>query len=640
MVSEHLKDYIVYTENLNKNFHNFRAVKDVNLRVKRGEIFGIIGADGAGKTSIIQMICGLLPPSSGVMFVDGHNVEKEPDVIRSRIGYMSQNFTLYLDMSVEENIDFVGKLKGMSDQELTERKNRLLSFSRMAPFRDRKAGDLSGGMKKKLGLCCALIHKPAVLILDEPTTAVDPISRGDLWRIIYEFIVQGITVIIATPYMDEAERCHKVALMQTGKMLICDSPEKLKRLVKKTVFTCKSKELNRACSLLNDQSDFRAQIYGDQMRIFMPENTPDLKPVKALLGTNSDLSIFDIKKASTNMDDVYMELLAGNEDNGTKKIGWIGFNLSEIKGKSIKVTNVTKMFKDFTAVDNVSFEIEPGSIFGMLGPNGAGKTTLIKIMCGLLPPTKGAAQVAGFDIATQSRLVKNRVGYMSQLFSLYPDLTVDQNLDLYASIYSLSRQEKQTRKGWAIELSGLKGKEKYITADLVGGWRQKLALGCSVMHQPLVLFLDEPTSGVDPVARQEFWDVIYRFSEEGMTVVVTTHFMDEADRCHILSLMNAGKLIAMGPPESLKENLPTAFYELTSTATLESYDRLRSLDFLGQVALFGEKLHVSSILEAVELEKRILGNRDLKVNGLISITPMLEDVFIHHVIESEQDNKS
>ncbi|MCD6223961.1 MAG: ABC transporter ATP-binding protein [Deltaproteobacteria bacterium] len=334
-----------------------------------------------------------------------------------------------------------------------------------------------------------------------------------------------------------------------------------------------------------------------------------------------------------------MELLAGKEDNGNKKIGWIDFNLPEIKGKSIKVKNVTKMFKDFTAVDNVSFEIEPGSIFGMLGPNGAGKTTLIKIMCGLLPPTRGAAQIAGFDIATQSRLVRNRIGYMSQLFSLYPDLTVNQNLDLYADIYGLTKKEKQTRKGWALELSGLKGKEKYLTSDLVGGWRQKLALGCSVMHQPVVLFLDEPTSGVDPVARQEFWDVIYRLSEEGITVVVTTHFMDEADRCHILSLMNAGKLIAMGPPESLKQDVPTAFYELISTDTLESYDRLRSLDFLGQVALFGEKVHVSSSIESGELEKRILENKNLKIDNVIRIMPILEDVFIHHVIKSEQDNK-
>ena len=639
MVTEHLKDYIVYTENLNKSFHNFRAVKDVNLRIKRGEIFGLIGADGAGKTSTIQMICGLLNPSSGVMFVDGHNVEKEPDTIRTKIGYMSQDFTLYLDMSVEENIDFIGKLKGMSDRELAERKERLLSFSRMAPFRDRKAGDLSGGMKKKLGLSCALIHKPAVLILDEPTTAVDPISRGDLWRILYEFIMQGITVIISTPYMDEAERCNRVALMQGGEVLVCDSPDVLKGMVKQSIFTCKSKELSNACSLLNNKSGFNAQIYGDQMRIFMPGDAPDLKPVEAFLGENGGLSIFDIKKTPANMDDVYMELLAGKEDNGNKEIGWIDFNLPEITGKSIKVANVTKMFKDFTAVDNVSFEIEPGSIFGMLGPNGAGKTTLIKIMCGLLPPTRGAARVAGFDIATQSRLVRNRIGYMSQLFSLYPDLTVGQNLDLYAGIYGLTKKEKRIRKGWALELSGLKGKEKYLTSDLVGGWRQKLALGCSVMHQPVVLFLDEPTSGVDPVARQEFWDVIYRLSEEGITIVVTTHFMDEADRCHILSLMNAGKLIAMGPPESLKQDIPTAFYELTSTDTLESYDRLRSLDFLGQVALFGEKVHVSSTIESGELEKRLLENKKLKIDNVISIMPILEDVFIHHVIKSEQDNK-
>ena len=630
------KDFLIYTENLNKRFHAKRAVRDVNLKIKRGEIFGLIGADGAGKTTTIQMICGLLNQTSGLIFVDGHNVEKEPDIIRQKIGYMSQNFTLYLDMSVEENINFVGKLKGMSDRELEVRKERLLKFSRMAPFRKRRAGALSGGMKKKLGLSCALIHKPVVLILDEPTTAVDPISRGDLWRIIYEFIVQGITVFIATPYMDEAERCNRVALIQDGEVIVCDTPDKLKGMVKSSIFSCRSHDLNAACRLINEKFDQSAQIYGDQMRIFMPENAEDLEPVKTLLKENGELDIFDVKSVPANMDDVYMELLGANIGKKNTKTEWIDFNLPELTGKAIRISHVTKMFKDFVAVDNVSFEVNPGTIFGMLGPNGAGKTTLIKIMCGLLPPTKGKANIASYDVATESKLLKNRIGYMSQLFSLYPDLTVDQNLDLYASIYGLTKKEKKTRKGWAVELAGLKGKEKYLTSDLVGGWRQKLALGCSVMHQPSVLFLDEPTSGVDPVARQEFWDAIYQFSEEGITVVVTTHFMDEADRCEVLSLMNAGNLIAIGTPEDLKNGLPVNFFELTSTDTLKSYDRLLSRDYLKQAALFGEKIHISSEKNSEELEKLILPDKDLHVEKLVKIMPILEDVFIHHVIESEK----
>ena len=638
MEVESLKDYIVFAENLNKHYKTNEAVKDISFKVKYGEIFGLIGADGAGKTSTIQMLCGLLNPNSGLIFVDGHNVEKEPDLIRSKIGYMSQNFTLYLDMSVEENIDFIGKLKGMSVEELEERKERLLSFSRMAPFRDRKAGALSGGMKKKLGLSCALIHKPRVLILDEPTTAVDPISRGELWRILYEFIVQGITVIISTPYMDEAERCNRVALMQDGEILACDTPEKLKKMVTRNIFSCKSKYINETCRLINEETDFSAQIYGDQMRIFTPTGSDDLSFVETLLHKNVEnnrLNLYDVKKVSPNMDDVYMELVAKEVDKN-KKLNWIPFNLPKMDKITIDISNVTRMFKDFTAVNNVSFSINKGSIFGLLGPNGAGKTTLIKIMCGLLPPTKGKAVVAGYDIATQAGLVKERIGYMSQLFSLYPDLTVEQNLDFYASIYELNKKDKKIRKAWAIDLAGLRGMEKYITADLVGGWKQKLALGCSVIHQPSVLFLDEPTSGVDPVARQEFWDVIYRFSEEGITVVVTTHFMDEADRCNILGLMNAGTLIAINNPEALKKGLSVDFYELSSTSTLESFDKLLSLDHFSQVSLYGEKIHISSEMDAESIKNMVMEDKSLCINNIVKINPMLEDVFIYHVLESER----
>ncbi len=638
MEVETLKDYIVFAENLNKNYQTNAAVKDISLKVKYGEIFGLIGADGAGKTSTIQMLCGLINPSSGLIFIDGHNVEKEPDIIRSKIGYMSQDFTLYLDMSVDENIDFIGKLKGMSDKELGERKERLLSFSRMEPFRNRRADALSGGMKKKLGLSCALIHKPRVLILDEPTTAVDPISRGDLWRILYEFIIQGITVIMSTPYMDEAERCNRVALMQDGEILACDTPEKLKKMVDRNIFSCKSRYINATCREINEKTDFSSQIYGDQMRIFTPTGTEDLSLVKTLLSKNTKnngLDIYDVKKVSPNMDDVYMELLARETDKN-KKLDWIPFNLPEIGKKAIEISNVTKMFKDFMAVNNVSFSIDTGSILGLLGPNGAGKTTLIKIMCGLLPPTKGEAVVAGYDIATQAGLVKERIGYMSQLFSLYPDLTVEQNLDLYASIYSLNKKDRKIRKDWVIDLAGLRGMEKYLTSDLVGGWKQKLALGCSVVHQPSVLFLDEPTSGVDPVARQEFWDVIYRFSEEGITIVVTTHFMDEADRCNMLGLMNWGNLIAMDHPEALKKGLPVDFYELSSTSTLESFDKLLSLDHLNQVSLYGEKIHISSEMDAESIQNRIMEDKSLCITSITKIDPILEDVFIYHVLESER----
>lgn len=631
-----LKNYVVYTEGLQKAYKNIQAVKNVNLRIKKGEIFGLIGPDGAGKTSLIQMLCGLSQPTSGLIFINGHNVVTEPETIRKSIGYMSQDFTLYLDMTVDENIEFVAKLKGMEDDELEARKERLLEFSRMALFRGRRAGDLSGGMKKKLALSCALAHKPSVLILDEPTTAVDPISRGDLWRILYEFIIQGITVIISTPYMDEAERCTRVALVQDGEFLACDTPDNLKELVDKTIISFKSNNPYAACTALNETGDFNARIFGDQIRLSMDEDIQDISAIETCLRGNNGLEVHDLMKVRPNMDDVYINLLAKGSNNGKEKINWLSFNTGSLNKKAIKVSNVTKKFKSFVAVNNVSFEIDQGRIFGLLGPNGAGKTTIIKIMCGLHAPTSGKAVVAGYDIATQAKLVKRKIGYMSQLFSLYPDLTVEQNLDLYSSIYGIKRKEKKLKKEWAVELAGLKGREKYLTSELVGGWKQKLALGCAVMHQPSVLFLDEPTSGVDPLARQEFWDVIYRFSEEGITIVVTTHFMDEAERCNILGLMSSGNLITIAPPEDLKKGLPQDFYELKAADTLASFDKLLSAPYISQASLFGEKIHISSKMDTNELQNQILSDKALGIEKIEKIQPLLEDVFIHHVKENER----
>jgi len=301
-----------------------------------------------------------------------------------------------------------------------------------------------------------------------------------------------------------------------------------------------------------------------------------------------------------------------------------------VGGKPVIVSGITKNFGDFTAVNNVSFEVARGIVFGLLGPNGAGKTTVIKMLCGLCPPTAGRAEVGRCDIATHSRLVKGRIGYMSQLFSLYPDLTVEQNLDFYGSIYGLGRKDKKIKKGWVIELSGLKGKERYLTSELAGGWKQKLALGCAVMHQPAVLFLDEPTSGVDPVARMEFWDIIYRLSEEGITTIVTTHFMDEAERCNILGLMNEGRLVALGAPGELKADLPVNFYEVSTFSVLECYNKLLSLDFIDQVALFGDKIHIMTDRGETPVRDKLQAV-GVSIEGISGITPSLEDVFVYHI---------
>ena len=625
---EKLKDYVVLIEGLTKKFGDLVAVDDLNLQVKRGEIFGLLGSDGAGKTTTMQMLCGILAPSAGLMFVDGHNVEKEPDAIRSAIGYMSQDFTLYLDMTVEENIDFMADLRGIPEAERERQKERLLLFSRMEPFRNRRAGALSGGMKKKLALSCALIHFPTVLILDEPTTAVDPLSRSELWKILYEFIAQGITVIISTPYMDEAERCHRIAMMQEGKVIAFDTPANLKKLIKQKVCSLKMDRINQACRILREELSTPGQVYGDSIRLFL--DAPDVELPKIQKGLAArEINVEECSEVAPTMDDVFMSLLQDSAGDKEKK-NWIPFISPDMSGKPILVSGITKKFGDFIAVNNVSFEVDRGTVFGLLGPNGAGKTTVIKMLCGLFPPTAGRAEVGGIDIATHPRQVKGRIGYMSQLFSLYPDLTVKQNLDFYGSIYGLDRKEKRIKKEWVIELAGLQGREDYLTRELAGGWKQKLALGCAVMSQPTVLFLDEPTSGVDPVGRAEFWDAIHRFAEEGITTIVTTHFMDEAGRCNILGLMNDGCLVALGAPGELRAELPVNFYEVSTFSVLECYNKLLSLDFIAQAALFGDKIHIMTDRGETSVRDKLQA-ADVSIEGINRIAPSLDDVFVYYI---------
>ena len=629
MEPNRLAEYVIYTEGVTKQLGTHPAVSDLNLKVKKGEIFGLVGSDGAGKTTTVQMLCGILAADSGVIFIDGHDVESEPDLVRARIGYMSQDFTLYLDMTVDENIDFMADLRGVPNADRENRKQRLLQFSRMEPFRNRRAGALSGGMKKKLALSCALIHHPAILVLDEPTTAVDPLSRTELWRILYEFILEGITVIITTPYMDEAERCSRVALMENGKVISCDTPAQLKNQIRRKVFLLKPDNLNHASRILREDLSLPGQVYGNQIRIFLDQPDSEMPKVRdTLIGRGVSLDQFS--RVSPTMDDVFMEILTDLERTEQKK-GWIPFNEQTSNKTTIAVTALTKKFGDFTAVREVSFQVKSGMVFGLLGANGAGKTTIIKMLCGLLPATSGSAFVAGYDTAKNSQQVKGKIGYMAQLFSLYPDLTVRQNLEFYAGVYGLSKKDKKIKIDWVLDLADLKEKQTFLTRELAGGWKQKLALGCAVMHQPTILFLDEPTSGVDPLGRSEFWDTIQRFSEEGVTTIVTTHFMDEAERCNTIGLMNAGSMIAMGSPGELKENLAVEFYEVSSHSHNKSYEKLMNLDFISQASLFGDKIHIQ-VDKNTRMDNDYLRQIDNLIYGLEKITPSLEDVFVYHVM--------
>ncbi len=637
---------LVQVDSLSKHYKSVVAVNDLQLSVKPGEIFGLVGADGAGKTTILQMLCGIVSPTSGTMIVDGYDVVNDPDMIRERIGYMSQDFSLYLDMSVDENIDFMANLRCLPQNVIKEEKERLLHFARMSDFRDRRAGALSGGMKKKLALCCALIHRPKLLLLDEPTTAVDPVSRGELWRILYEFITQGISVVIATPDMDEAERCHMVALLQHGKLIACDTPENLKARIGKKVCSFTSDCTNKARRIIVKNMGIEAQVYGSNLRLFLDDPEAEFKLIDEQL-KKAGVQSKDFMQTKPNMGDVYLSLLDHDTETHNAEVKIITHdddlvidqfqqnNELDQDIESIKVEKLSKHYGKFKAVDEVSFAVKKGAVFGLLGPNGAGKTTLIKMMCGLVEPTSGTAVIAGYDICQQRKLAKSNMGYMSQLFSLYPDLSVIQNLEFYASIYRLSRKESAVRIKWALDLAGLQDKQDYLARELPTGWRQKLALGAAVMHKPKLLFLDEPTSGVDPIARAEFWDIIYDLSENGVTVIVTTHFMEEADRCNMIGLVSAGKLIGFGSPDKLKDDLLADCYEIQTSALLETYHALATFENVQQVSLFGDTIHVMMHDNTVEFSLEKTSAAGLKVNSIEKIRPTLEDVFINQVTGSQ-----
>ena len=479
----------VVINNLSKRFGSLTAVDGLTLSVARGELFGLVGSDGAGKTTTLRMLSGVMDASDGELRVLGCSGD-DLTAVQEHIGYMSQRFGLYPDLSVAENIRFYADLFGVESTERKARTERLLAFSGLAPFEGRLAGRLSGGMKQKLGLCCALIHKPELLLLDEPTNGVDPVSRRDFWKILTDLKTEGVTIVVATAYLDEAARCDRVGLLHNGQLIACGTPAELTG--------------NDAVSL---DDLVIGKIGGDPSA---PLRVRELNEIPRRL-------------------------------------------VSGVEPPAVSLNQLTKRFGDFTAVDRVSLTVPRGQIFGFLGPNGAGKSTTIRMLCGILTPTSGAGRVAGFDITSQPELIKENIGYMSQRFSLYEDLTVEENIAFYAGVYRLPAAKRRERTEWGIEMAGLTDRRSSNAGQLSGGWRQRLALGCAILHEPPIVFLDEPTSGVDPLSRRKFWELIYSLAEGGVTVFVTTHYMDEAENCDRLALIYRGELIAVGTPLELKQ---------------------------------------------------------------------------------------
>lgn len=553
-----MNDDLVVIDHLSKAFSQESppALNDITTSFPKGKIIGLAGPDGAGKTTLMRLIAGLMLPTSGKITVNGCDSATQAEMIHTFLGYMPQRFGLYEDLTVQQNLNLYADLKGVDPKDRTDTFNRLLSFTGLQPFTARAAKDLSGGMKQKLGLACALISTPTLLLLDEPSVGVDPISRRELWKMVYELIEEGITVVWSTSYLDEAERCDKVLLLNEGSVLFNGPPQDLTDAVRGRVFRLTNIESNRRQLLfkvLQEENVVDGVIQGRDLRVVAKNGTPQAMDVMAF----GQRGALDIIPAEPRFEDAFIDILGG----GPKGLSVLAENTPPIRESAevvIQAMGLTKKFGSFTAADDITFNIHSGEIFGLLGPNGAGKSTTFKMMCGLLKPTSGRALVNGLDLQAAPGQARSQIGYMAQKFSLYGNLSVHQNLDFFSGIYNLTGQARTKMVDQMVDIFGLNPYLDESAEQLPLGFKQRLSLSCAVMHHPRVLFLDEPTSGVDPITRREFWNHINGLVEKGVTVMVTTHFMDEAEYCDRIGLVYRSKLIKVGTPDSLKEEAKTA----------------------------------------------------------------------------------
>lgn len=547
------QDGIIRLQGLMKQFPGQKkpAVARLECEIHTGSVTGLVGPDGAGKTTLMRMLAGLLKPSEGNANVIGLDPIEDDRALHAVLGYMPQKFGLYEDLTVMENLTLYADLRGVTGEEREKTFKRLLEFTALGPFTTRLAGKLSGGMKQKLGLACTLVGQPKVLLLDEPGVGVDPISRRELWQMVHELAGDGMLILWSTSYLDEAEQCRDVLLMNEGELLYHGAPKELtQQMAGRSLLVTHSDENNRKllqrALKLPQVSD--GVIQGRSVRLILAKDASVEELTQAL-----NVSPENISQTEPRFEDAFIDLLGGAATQESP----LGKILHTVEGKPgetvIKAESLTKKFGDFAATDNVDFTVQRGEIFGLLGPNGAGKSTTFKMMCGLLVPTSGKALVLDMDLKTSSGKARQHLGYMAQKFSLYGNLTVEQNLRFFSGVYGLRGKAQEEKINRMSEAFSLKPIMNSSTDALPLGFKQRLALACSLMHEPDILFLDEPTSGVDPITRREFWLHINSMVEKGVTVMVTTHFMDEAEYCDRIGLVYRGKLIASGTPDDLKE---------------------------------------------------------------------------------------
>jgi ABC-2 type transport system ATP-binding protein len=562
---------VVNADKLCKTFQGDEnaAIESLSFSIQTGKITGLVGPDGAGKTTLMRILAGLLAPSQGDLHVLDTPMPCNKSDFLQQIGYMPQKFGLYEDLSIDENLRLYASLQNIDNAKT--RIEELLEFTRLTPFRKRKAGDLSGGMKQKLGLACALIKKPKLLLLDEPGVGVDPISRRSLWAMVQKLLSDDIAVLWGTSYLDEADRCTEIILLNEGKSLYQGTPSDMKRPLAEHVYLVKNIKTDKRTllsKLLESSEVLDAVLVGDAIRVNLYEK--NTFPAKIITKENphADISLYE-----ATFEDAFVKLL----NVKTPPHSLLAQKMSpkeQNKAPLIEATHLTKKFGDFTATDDVSFTVKQGEIFGFLGPNGAGKSTTFKMLCGLLGPTQGSALVMGDDLYHPKTAVRTRIGYMAQKFSLYGTLNVKENLEFFAGLYGLKNNARKEKINEIIETFDFHPHLKTATDLLPLGIKQRLALSCALMHEPNVLFLDEPTSGVDPITRKEFWVHINEIVKKGVCVMVTTHFMDEAEYCDRIMLIYQGKAIATGTPDELKHTVAkNATMEETFIHLIESYDK-------------------------------------------------------------------
>ena len=530
------------------------ALEELSAKIIPGKVTGLVGPDGAGKTTLLRLMAGLMHLTSGTIKIMDLDPIRDTSELRKIIGYMPQKFGLYDDLSVQENLNLHADLRDVIDHEREEEFQHLLKLTDLTSFTDRMAGKLSGGMKQKLGLACALLGQPKLLLLDEPGVGVDPISRRELWKMVRDLVSQNITVVWSTAYLEEAELCDDVLLLSEGRMLFNGPPKEMTSRMEGRCFQLREIAGSRRevlTRVLDCDEVLDAVIQGNSVRVVLQKNAdkPKLEDLQA--GPKAHWVPIPPR-----FEDAFLDVL-GEKPPGKSPLADHLENLKKDGSTVIEATHLTKRFGDFTATDDVSFKVVRGEIFGLLGPNGAGKSTIFKMMCGLLQPTTGKALVTNIDLKTSASKARQHLGYMAQKFSLYGNLSVQQNLMFFSGAYGLDGEEQRQEVASMVQIFHLEPYLKSSADSLPLGFKQRLALACAMMHRPDILFLDEPTSGVDPVTRREFWTHINSVVEKGVTVMVTTHFMDEAEYCDRIGLVFRGKMIAANTPDELKKMVRT-----------------------------------------------------------------------------------